>query len=135
MILLALATNVTLVQSQSPTAETNAPAITHHHQQFLTRFCIDCHDSGAAENDVVLSDESIDWSQPESLAKWELVQSLIDRQVMPPADAAQPDKDERKLMTSWLDKQILQHSSVGGTPLRRLSSREYQNTIASIFDL
>ena len=135
MILLTLATNVTAVQAESPTADTNATAITNRHQQFLTRYCIDCHDSGAAENDVVLSDEFIDWSQPESLAKWELVQSLIDRQIMPPADATQPDKDERKRMTSWLDEQILQHSTVGGTPLRRLSSREYQNTIASIFDL
>ena len=54
---------------------------------------------------------------------------------MPPVDAEQPGEKERAELLSWLDTQLMKNSPIGGTPLRRLSSREYRNTIAAIFDL
>ena len=84
---------------------------------------------------MVLAGLSIDWTKSESLEKWELVRSLIDKRIMPPAESDQPDKNERDGMLKWLDAQLVQNSPIGGTPLRRLSSREYRNTIATIFDL
>ena len=122
----------TSAHAQVPAAST---AITSPQQQFLSRYCTDCHEPGNAENDVILSDDSINWTKPESREQWELVQSLIDRQIMPPTDSEQPSEKERAGILSWLDTQLVEHSPIGGTPLRRLSSREYRNTIAAIFDL
>jgi len=135
LITLALMTTLiftTSAHAQVPAAST---AITSPQQQFLSRYCTDCHEPGNAENDVILSDDSINWTKPESREQWELVQSLIDRQIMPPTDSEQPSEKERAGILSWLDTQLVEHSPIGGTPLRRLSSREYRNTIAAIFDL
>jgi hypothetical protein len=104
-------------------------------QEFLKSYCIDCHERGNAEGNLVLSGEFIDWSLPESIAKWEKVHQMLSKQVMPPSDADQPAKDRRRLMTNWLDTQLVQHSPIGGTPLRRLCAREYRNTIANILQL
>ena len=125
-------TFTTSSHAQVPAAST---AITSPQQQFLSRYCTDCHERGNAENDVILSDNSIDWTKPESREQWELVQNLIDRQIMPPMDSEQPSEKERAGILSWLDTQLVENSPIGGTPLRRLSSREYRNTIAAIFDL
>ena len=122
----------TSAHAQVPAASTT---ITSPQQQFLSRYCTDCHEPGNAENDVILSDDTINWTKPESREQWELVQSLIDRQIMPPTDSEQPSEKERAGILSWLDTQLVEHSPIGGTPLRRLSSREYRNTIAAIFDL
>ena len=135
LITLALMTTLiftTSAHAQVPAASTT---ITSPQQQFLSRYCTDCHEPGNAENDVILSDDSINWTKPESREQWELVQSLIDRQIMPPTDSEQPSEKERAGILSWLDTQLVEHSPIGGTPLRRLSSREYRNTIAAIFDL
>jgi len=123
------------VRAQVLPAAPAAPLSQAAQHAFLSRYCIDCHDSGNAENDVVLSDASIDWNEPEDLEKWELVQSLIDKRIMPPAESDQPDEKERDGILKWLDSQLMQNSPIGGTPLRRLSSREYRNTIAAIFEL
>ena len=135
LITLALMTTLiftTSAHAQVPAASTT---ITSPQQQFLSRYCTDCHEPGNAENDVILSDDTINWTKPESREQWELVQSLIDRQIMPPTDSEQPSEKERAGILSWLDTQLVEHSPIGGTPLRRLSSREYRNTIAAIFDL
>ena len=132
LVTMSILTFATLSHAQPPAAAT---IINPVQQQFLSRFCTDCHERGSAEKDVVLSDESIDWTKPESREQWELVQSLIDKQVMPPTDSVQPSVKERADILSWLDTQLVEHSPIGGTPLRRLSSREYRNTIAAIFEL
>ncbi len=122
----------TSTHAQPPAAPT---AIKAPQQQFFSRYCSACHERGNAENDVVLSGDTIDWTTPESREQWELVQSLIDKQIMPPTNSEQPSEKERADILSWLDTQLVQNSPIGGTPLRRLSSREYRNTIAAIFDL
>ena len=104
-------------------------------RDFLKRYCIDCHEPANAEGNLVLSGAFIDWSLPGSITKWEKVQQMLSKQVMPPTDADQPADDLRNIMTSWLDKQLIQHSSIGGTPLRRLCAREYRNTVASVFQI
>ena len=132
---LIFATSTQAQTATELTAPTALTAIQPTQQQFLSRYCTDCHERGNAENDVVLSDDSIDWTKPQSRQQWELVQSLIDKQIMPPTDSEQPSEKERAGFLSWLDTQLVEHSPIGGTPLRRLSSREYRNTIAAIFDL
>lgn len=134
ILLLTMTTLVfnTSTHAQAPAAPT---AIAAPQRQFLSRYCTDCHERGNAENDVVLSDAAIDWTTQESREQWELVQSLIDKKIMPPTDSEQPSEKERQGILAWLDTQLVENSPVGGTPLRRLSSREYRNTIAAIFEL
>ncbi|MGI9468610.1 MAG: DUF1587 domain-containing protein, partial [Rubripirellula sp.] len=135
LVLMAASIFATSAHAQVPRTSSASTFIKPPQQQFLTQFCTNCHEQGNAENDVVLSDNSIDWTRPESREKWELVHSLIEKQIMPPADSEQPGEKERAKILSWLDMQLVQNSPIGGTPLRRLSSREYRNTIAAIFDL
>ena len=54
---------------------------------------------------------------------------------MPPEEAAQPTDLERSAATDALHTLLLEHSDTGGTLLRRLSHREYENSIASLFSI
>ena len=121
--------------AQMPSEPTLPTLIQAPQQQFLRQYCSDCHQPGNAENEIVLSEASIDWTIPGTLEKWELVHRLIEKKIMPPAESEQPGEEDRAGILAWLDAQLAQNSPIGGTPLRRLSSREYRNTVAAIFDL
>lgn len=54
---------------------------------------------------------------------------------MPPPDSERLSDQQRRDLLTWLESALLKNSPVGGTTLRRLSRREYANTIRSIFDL
>ena len=65
----------------------------------------------------------------------ELIHTMIEKRIMPPADMDQPSEAERWAVLHWLDKTLVEKSPIGGTPLRRLSGREYANTISRICTL
>lgn len=101
----------------------------------LQQYCMDCHDASAAEGDFVLPLEASTWKQPQALQALELVHTMIEKKIMPPADMDQPTEAERRVVLGWLDQRLVKNSPLGGTPLRRLSGREYANTVSQIFGL
>jgi len=101
----------------------------------LRENCLDCHDVQTAEGGVGISAEHVDWSRPGTIETWEEIHNLLTRRIMPPADMEPLSDEEIEIAGSWIDAQLMRHSAVGGTLLRRLSRREYRNTIAAIFSL
>ncbi|QDT62604.1 hypothetical protein SV7mr_51540 [Stieleria bergensis] len=101
----------------------------------LQEFCMDCHDRSAAEGDFVLPLEASSWNQPDAVKSLELVHTMIEKKIMPPVDMDQPSEADRRVVLDWLDKTLIDNSPLGGTPLRRLSGREYANTVSQIFGL
>ena len=107
---------------------------------FLTRYCLDCHSqtypAGEREFDTLdLSDSGFDTQRR--------LQEIIDAltlETMPPEDGEQPTGKQRLAaineFTQLLTRMREQSKSSGGqTVLRRLSRREYRNTIADLLNI
>lgn len=107
----------------------------HDGRAILQQFCMDCHDNSAAEGDFVLPLDSPSWNESGVIESLELVHTMIEKKIMPPVDMVQPSEAERAAALHWLDKILIENSPIGGTPLRRLSGREYANTVSKIFGL
>lgn len=105
-------------------------------QSFFATYCVDCHSGAdpAAEIDLD-QNESVDWSASSNSQTYERVLEAIRNLEMPPSDAEQPEPEHREWAVSALHQQLLQHSSVGGTVLRRLTRIEYENSIRQIFGI
>ena len=106
---------------------------------FLKKYCLDCHNESNAEAERNFQAYRLPLqSQPDLIATDEIVAQLTLRQ-MPPEDADQPSDDERLAIIESLRVAIASArdtlASTGGrTVLRRLSNREYENTLATLFD-
>lgn len=101
---------------------------------FLSNYCAACHTGEFAEGDFFFSETSpINWNQSENVELWENVYTMVSRKLMPYPDSDQPTPAERNEFLSWLNHRLMQHGRLGGTVLRRLSRREYSNTIRSVF--
>ncbi len=107
-------------------------------KDFLTAYCIDCHSAHSAEGNREFESLLLPLNTPTHLiAADEIVDQLTLRQ-MPPPDAAQPSTEERVAIVEFLRDRIrearMQLKSTGGrTVLRRLTNREYENTLATLF--
>lgn len=111
-----------------------------HTVSFLQQYCIDCHnesDSGGELEFDSLDFSSADWDTQLKL------QQIIDQLTlgaMPPDDANQPSTEDRlaaiERMTEILSKLREQSTSTGGqTVLRRLTRREYRNTVRDLLGI
>lgn len=103
--------------------------------ELLTKHCADCHSGGAAEGGFEIELEAVEWRNGENIQAWEHVHEMVSRNIMPPPEADSPSASQRKLILDWIHRQLMQHSPIGGTPLRRLNRREYANTIDQVFNL
>lgn len=105
---------------------------------FLITYCLQCHDSGSAEGERDLESFTLPIS---SQSRWIVADEIIDQvtlREMPPLDADQPSDDERLAVIEALrdglqDAREEFQSSGARTVLRRLSHREYENTLAALF--
>jgi hypothetical protein len=106
--------------------------------RFLTQYCIDCHSKDDSQGDREF--ESLVFpidSQRDLITADEIVDQLTLRQ-MPPPDASQPTTEDRIAMLELLrasmrDARSRFQSTGARTVLRRLTNREYENTIAALF--
>lgn len=108
-------------------------------REFLKSYCLDCHNDDNAEAERNFQSYVLPLkSESQLIATDEIVAQLTLRQ-MPPEDSDQPSDEERLAMLDLLRGAIVSardsFSSTGGrTVLRRLSNREYENTLATLFD-
>ena len=102
---------------------------------FFAEYCFDCHDDLTQEAEVQLDNAiDLDWGKPETHHFFERVLDVVSDGAMPPKDEAhRPSKEESKALKEWLHRELLEHSKVGGTVLRRLNQVEYEKTITSVF--
>lgn len=96
--------------------------------------CADCHAGDAPESGLNLESIRFDWSDRESIRTWESILQQVDRGLMPPEDSAKLTSAERKELANRLRSALTTHSPVGGE-MRRLSRREYVNTVQVLLDM
>jgi hypothetical protein len=107
-------------------------------QQFLGKYCLECHDA-----DVQKGDRSFEKFELPLKGTADLIEArdIIDQltlKEMPPKKADQPSDEERIAMIRALrDGTVVAYgklqSTGSRTVMRRLSSREYENTLAVLF--
>jgi hypothetical protein len=117
-----------------PAAEPPAKLV----EQFLSRYCLECHDA-----DVHKGDRSFDKftlplkALPAVIEARDIIDQLTLRE-MPPKKAEQPSDEERlavirALRDGTAAAQATLQSTGSRTVLRRLSNREYENTLETLF--
>ena len=107
--------------------------------KFMKQHCIDCHSGESADGErdftsFKLPVETID----QMISADEIIDQVTLKQ-MPPEEAEQPTDEERVALVTALRDGIQQareklDTTAGRTVMRRLSNREYENTLATLFD-
>ena len=124
------------VLAAAPTHAAEAP--TKSVEKFLGRYCAECHDADAHKGDRVFDKFALPLKTlPQVIEAREIIDQLTLRD-MPPKKADQPTDDERlmairALRAGTASAEASLQSSGSRTVLRRLSNREYEATLATLF--
>jgi hypothetical protein len=106
---------------------------------FLGRYCVDCHNADSAEGEREFDGFTLPLtSVPQLIAADEIIDQVTLKQ-MPPEDSTQPTDDERLALLGVLRRSIEEsrdqfQGSGRRTVMRRLSRREYENTLSTLID-
>ena len=108
-------------------------------QQFLSEFCIECHSADAAEGEREFESFQLPLGSVQRLITADEIINAVTLKEMPPKDEKQPTDAQRltvidALRTAVADSRDQFDQSGGRTVLRRLSNREYENTLAELFN-
>ena len=115
-------------------AETPAKQV----EQFLSRYCLECHAADVQKGDRSFEKFTLPLKTlPEVIEARDIIDQLTLRE-MPPKKADQPSDEERlaairALRAGTAAAQATLQSTGSRTVLRRLSNREYENTLATLF--
>ncbi len=117
--------------AESPAQKTLAP--------FLDKYCLKCHDTVTQKGDRDFEGFKLPLADVATLitAK-DIVDQLTLREMPPAKEKAQPSDDERLAVIRVLRESIAStrgkiESTTARTVMRRLSNREYENTLATLF--
>jgi hypothetical protein len=107
-------------------------------QQFLGKYCLECHDADAQKGDRAFDAFALPLKSVADLIEARDIIDQLTLKEMPPKKADQPKDDERIAMIRALrDGTVAAHAKFqttgSRTVMRRLSSREYENTLAVLF--
>jgi hypothetical protein len=107
-------------------------------EQFLSRYCLECHAADVQKGDRSFEKFTLPLKTlPEVIEARDIIDQLTLRE-MPPKKADQPTDEERlaairALREGTAAAQATLQSTGSRTVLRRLSNREYENTLATLF--
>ena len=107
-------------------------------EQFVSRYCLECHDADAHKGDRTFHQFALPLKTlPAVIEARDIIDQLTLRE-MPPKKADQPSDDERlaairALRAGTAAAQASLQGTGSRTVLRRLSNREYENTLATLF--
>jgi len=107
-------------------------------EKFLSRYCLECHDADTKKGDRSFEKFTLPLKTlPEVIEARDIIDQLTLRE-MPPKKADQPTDEERlaairALRAGTAAAQASLQSTGSRTVLRRLSNREYENTLATLF--
>lgn len=107
-------------------------------KEFLGKYCYECHDSNEQKGDRDFEPFALPLKTVAGLIEAKDIIDQITLKEMPPKKADQPADDERLAMVRALREGVTAartqfESSGSRTVMRRLSSREYENTLATLF--
>ena len=129
-----LALSATLAAGPSHAADAPAKSV----EQFLNRYCLECHDADVHKGDRSFHQFKLPLKTlPQVIEARDIIDQLTLRE-MPPKKADQPSDEERlaairALRESTAQAQASLQSTGSRTVLRRLSNREYENTLEALF--
>jgi hypothetical protein len=107
-------------------------------EQFLNRYCLECHDADVHKGDRSFHEFKLPLKTlPDVIEARDIIDQLTLRE-MPPKKADQPSDEERlaairALREGTAKAQASLQSTGSRTVLRRLSNREYENTLETLF--
>ncbi len=106
--------------------------------KFLETYCTECHDSATHKGDRDFEKFTLPLKSVADLIEAKDIIDQITLKEMPPKKADQPTDDERLAVLRALREGTAaargKFASTGGnTVMRRLSNREYENTLATLF--
>lgn len=97
---------------------------------FLEQHCMRCHGGEKVKGKVDFT--KVDFAADADL--WEKVAEVLEYEEMPPEDEPQPEKAEREAILGWYRANFVDvEPRAGDFQPRRLSAREYENTMESLF--
>lgn len=119
------------------TAEELIPELPEKHFEFLSSYCLDCHDSLTEKGSVNLENLSFRITSIQEAELWQKVLNTMNSGEMPPEDKKQPEQSEKAdfldaLAQTMVDARRSLSDTGGEITMRRLNRREYQNSIASL---
>ena len=129
LALSALLSSATLAAAETPAKQV---------EQFLSRYCLECHAADVQKGDRSFEKFTLPLKTlPEVIEARDIIDQLTLRE-MPPKKADQPTDEERlaairALRAGTAAAQATLQSTGSRTVLRRLSNREYENTLATLF--
>ena len=108
--------------------------------EFVSRHCVDCHNSKTQEAGLDLETLPRDLANAEHFRRWVKVYDRVSTGEMPPKDAPQPASDSRQAFAAELSQALLaaDEAALKGdhkSRLRRLTRNEYENTIRDLFQM
>ncbi len=107
--------------------------------KFLSRYCYDCHDSALQKGEREFESFKLPLASPMDLVSAKEIIDQLTLKEMPPKKSDQPTDDERLRAIRDLRGAIQAArgkfaSSGGRTVMRRLSRREYETTLETLFN-
>ena len=107
-------------------------------QQFLGEYCMECHDADVQKGERTFEKFALPLQSEMNIIEAKEIIDQITLKEMPPKKADQPRDDERLAVLRVLREGTVaargKITSTGSrTVMRRLSSREYENTLAILF--
>ncbi|MBI3876527.1 MAG: DUF1587 domain-containing protein, partial [Verrucomicrobia bacterium] len=109
-------------------------------KSFVTKRCLDCHDSETKKGGLDLEKLSRDLSDPQIFHRWEKVHDRVRAGEMPPKDKARPDAKELAaamdaLAAQLTDADLARRGKEGRATVRRLTRTEIEYTLQDAFAL
>ncbi|MEO2017785.1 MAG: DUF1592 domain-containing protein [Fuerstiella sp.] len=106
---------------------------------FLGKYCLQCHDADTADGEREFESFALPITSEQHLITADEIIDQVTLRKMPPEDAEQPTDEQRLNLVGALRDSIQEarsrfESSGARTVMRRLSNREYENTLATLFD-
>ena len=129
-----LALSATIAAGAGHSADAPAKSV----EQFLNRYCLECHDADVHKGDRSFHQFKLPLKTlPDVIEARDIIDQLTLRE-MPPKKADQPSDEERlaairALREGTAQAQASLQSTGSRTVLRRLSNREYENTLETLF--
>jgi mono/diheme cytochrome c family protein len=119
-----------------------SPAITafspQQAQNVINQYCTGCHNQQGKAGNLALDTKDLAHLEKDVVA-WEAVVRKLRTGMMPPKNAARPDRATLDGLAGWLetglDREAALHPNPGSPSIQRMNRNEYANAIRDLLDL
>ena len=115
-----------------------APLAAQEAQAILNKYCTTCHNQRSKTGNLELDTKDLAHLENDVVA-WESVVRKLRTGMMPPKNAARPDRATLDGLATWLesglDRQAALHPNPGSPSVQRMNRNEYANAIRDLLDL